>query len=76
MYIYSIVILNICVSLFESTLLSFCKPQSKLDLLTLRQGSREGKNAYIYICRIIRDNVTYESFRALDYLKTKHKNRA
>ena len=28
-------------SLFESTLLSFCKRQSKLDLPTLRQGSRE-----------------------------------
>ena len=23
---------------------------------------------YIYICSIIRDNVTYESFRVLDYL--------
>ena len=32
-------------SLFESTLLSFCKPQSKLDLPTLRQGSWERKNA-------------------------------
>ena len=28
---------------FESTLLSFSKPQSKLDIPTLRQGSREGK---------------------------------
>ena len=44
-YIYRIVILIICMSLFESTLLSFCKPQSKLDLPTLGQGSREGKNA-------------------------------
>ena len=44
LYIY-IVIFHICMSLFESTLLSFCKPQSKLDLLTLRQGSRERKNA-------------------------------
>ena len=32
-------------SLFESTLLSFCKNQSKLDVPTLRQGSRERKNA-------------------------------
>ena len=35
-------------SLFESTLLSFCKPQSiavKLDLPTLRHRSRERKNA-------------------------------
>ena len=31
-------------SLFESTLLSFCKPKSKLDLPTLRHGSRERKN--------------------------------
>ena len=30
-------------SLFESTLLSFYRPQSKLDLPTLRQGSRERK---------------------------------
>ena len=28
-YIYSIVIFHICMSLFESTLLSFCKPQYK-----------------------------------------------
>ena len=32
-------------SLFESTLLCFCKPQSKLNLPTLHQGSRERKNA-------------------------------
>ena len=44
-YIYIIVIFHICMSLFESTLLSYCKPQSKLDLPTLRQGSRELKNA-------------------------------
>ena len=43
--IFSIVIFHICMSLFESTLLSFCKPQSKLDIPTLRQGSRERKNA-------------------------------
>ena len=35
-YIYCTVIFHICMSLFESTLLSFCKPQSKLDLPTLR----------------------------------------
>ena len=29
--IFSIVIFHICMSLFESTLLNFCKPQSKLD---------------------------------------------
>ena len=53
-------------SLFESKLFSFCKPQSKLDLPTLRHGIREGKNAtdqikdmtlariyiYIYMCAI------------------------
>ena len=44
-YIHSIVIFHICMSLFESTLLSFCKPQSNLDLPTLRQGSRERKKA-------------------------------
>ena len=43
--ICSIVIFHICMSLFESILLSFCKPQSKFDLPTLRQGSRERKNA-------------------------------
>ena len=32
-------------SLFESTLLSFCKPQSKFDLPTLHHGSRERKNS-------------------------------
>ena len=32
-------------SLFESTMLSFCNSQSKLDFPTLRQGSRERKNA-------------------------------
>ena len=36
-------------SLFESTLLNFCKPQSKLDLPTLRQGSRERMYVCIYI---------------------------
>ena len=40
-----IVIFHICMSLFESTLLCFRKPQSKLDLPTIRQGSRERKNA-------------------------------
>ena len=40
-----IVIFHISVSLFQSTLLSFCKPQSKLDNSTLRHGSRESKNA-------------------------------
>ena len=44
-YIYSIVIFHKCISLFESTLLSFCKPQSKLDVPTLHQSSRELKNA-------------------------------
>ena len=47
-YIYMYIatyILHICMSLFESTLLSFCNPQSKLHLPTLRQGSRERKNA-------------------------------
>ena len=48
-YIYSIAIFIICMSLFESTLLSFCKPQSKLDLPTLHQGSRERKNATVQI---------------------------
>ena len=32
--ISSIVIFHMCMSLFESTLLSFCKPQSKSDLPT------------------------------------------
>ena len=39
-----IVIFHICMSLCESILLSFCKPQSKLDLPTLRQCSRVRKN--------------------------------
>ena len=43
--IFSIVIFHICMSLFESTLLNFCKPQSKLGHATLRHGSRERKNA-------------------------------
>ena len=42
--IFSIVILHICMSLFESTLLIFCKLQSKLDLPNRRQGSRERSN--------------------------------
>ena len=33
--IFRIVIFHICMSLFESTLISLCKPQSKLDLPTL-----------------------------------------
>ena len=44
-YLYRMVIFNICMSLFESTLFSFCKLQGKLDIPTLRQGSKEGKNA-------------------------------
>ena len=43
--VFSMIIFHICMSLFQSTLLSFCKPQSKLVLPTLRQGSREKKNA-------------------------------
>ena len=43
--IFRIVIFHICMSLFESTLLSLCKPQSKLDIPTLRKGSRERKSA-------------------------------
>ena len=31
---------------------------------------------YIYICFIIRDNVTYEGFRVLDHYETKHKYKA
>ena len=46
---------HICMSLLESTLLSSCNPQSKFDLPTLRQDSREEKNAtekkYIYDTR-------------------------
>ena len=42
--IFSIAIFHICLSLFESKLLNFCKRQPKLDLPTLRQGSRERKN--------------------------------
>ena len=44
--IVSIVIFHICLSLFQSTLLNFCKPQSRLDLPMLCQGSRE--SMYIY----------------------------
>ena len=43
--IFSIIILHICMSLFESTLISLRTPQSKLDLPTLRKSSRERKNA-------------------------------
>ena len=43
--IFSIVILHICMSLFESTMISLCTPLSKLDLHTLRKGSRERKSA-------------------------------
>ena len=43
-----IVIFCICLLLFHSTLLTFCKPQSKLDLPAHRQGSRERKNAEIW----------------------------
>ena len=35
-YIFSTVICHVCMSLFESTMLSFCKPLSKLNLPTLR----------------------------------------
>ena len=44
-YVFGIVIFHICLSLFESTSLNFCKPQSKLDLPALHHGSRERKNA-------------------------------
>ena len=62
-------------SLFESALLSFCKPLSKLDLSTLRQGS-----IYIYIyiyiykayvlCRIARKSWKCDIWReGIFYLK-------
>ena len=56
-YIFSIVIFHICMSLFESTLLCFCTPHSKLDLPTLHHGSRDRKNAieqikYMTLARI------------------------
>ena len=44
-YIYGIAIFHMCMPLFESTLLSFCKTQSKLEQKKLRWGSRERKNA-------------------------------
>ena len=44
-YICRIVIFHIYLSVFDSTLMSFCKPQSILDIPTLRQGCRERKNA-------------------------------
>ena len=40
-FYFTIVIFHNCMSLFQSPKLSFCKPQSKLDLPTLRQCSRE-----------------------------------
>ena len=43
--LFSIVFLDISMPLLESLLLSFIATQSKLDLPTLRQGSRERKNA-------------------------------
>ena len=48
-------------SLFESTFLNVCKPQSKLDLPTLHQSSRERKNAtnYIYIYMYIYTYIMY-----------------
>ena len=49
LYIHRIIFFYICMSLFESTLLSFCNPLSKLDIPTLRQGSRERKNATEHI---------------------------
>ena len=39
--IFSIVIFHICMSIFQSTLLNVCKPQSKLEHRMLRQCSRE-----------------------------------
>ena len=60
-------------SLFESTLLSFCKPQSKFDLPALRQGSRERKNAFwsanIYVYIYI--SVDYKSEQS----ETQHANK-
>ena len=47
-------------SLFESKLLSYCKPQSKLDIPTLRQGSRERENATEQI-----KNMTLASIRTM-----------
>ena len=47
-------IFHICMSLFGSTLLSFCRPQSKLDLPTLRQGSRERKNRLMILEKLMR----------------------
>ena len=45
-YIYGIVFfLDICMPLLESMLLSVFANPSKLDLPTLRKGSRERKNA-------------------------------
>ena len=61
--IFRIEIFHICMSLFESTLMSFCKPQLKLDLLKLHQGSREREKynmyAYIYIYLHIYEYIFY-----------------
>ena len=51
--IFGIVIFHIYMSLFESTLLSFCKPQSKFDLPTLCRGSGERNYIYIYMLMYI-----------------------
>ena len=48
--------------LFETTLLSFCKTHSKLDLPTLRQGSRERKNATEQIKNMKLDRIFFIFF--------------
>ena len=42
-FYFIIVIYHICTSLFQSPLLNFCKHQSKLDPIALRQGSIKKK---------------------------------
>ena len=69
--IFSIVILHICMSLFESTLLSFCKTQSKLHLPTLRQGSTERILKKIYKFYIQLSLLFFTYLHLLPYLNKK-----
>ena len=53
-----------------SSVESYCKCGGKVDSVTSNKKPdlNSWTTIYIYICSIIRDNVTFECFRVLDYL--------
>ena len=68
--IFSIAIFSYLYVVILIYIVEFCKPQPKLDLSTLRQGSRERKNATEYIYIYIRQDENTILSRSTNFTTT------